>query len=69
MNEFECAGWLQVEEEAKAVFNCLCTFQNMVETEPNVAEQVRALRSLGVSRAQKNILEQLSPHLPEHGGD
>eukprot|EP00983_Pelagomonas_calceolata_P037052 1136164-Pelagomonas_calceolata.AAC.5 len=31
---------LQVEEEAKAVFNCLNTFENMVETDPSVAEQV-----------------------------
>jgi beta-catenin-like protein 1 len=29
-----------VEEEAKAVFNCLTTFQNMVEVEPQVAEQL-----------------------------
>jgi len=31
----------QVEEEAKAVFNCLNTFENMIETDPSVAEQVR----------------------------
>ncbi|GAX82009.1 hypothetical protein CEUSTIGMA_g9437.t1 [Chlamydomonas eustigma] len=30
----------KVEEEAKAVFNCLTTFQNMVEVEPKVAEQL-----------------------------
>jgi hypothetical protein len=30
----------QVDEEAKAVFNCMCTFENMVETDPSVAEQV-----------------------------
>uniref|UniRef100_A0A7S3R3A3 Beta-catenin-like protein 1 N-terminal domain-containing protein n=1 Tax=Dunaliella tertiolecta TaxID=3047 RepID=A0A7S3R3A3_DUNTE len=30
----------KVEEEAKAVFNCLNTFENMVETDPSVAEQV-----------------------------
>ena len=29
-----------MEDEAKAVFNCLATFQNMVEVKPELAEQL-----------------------------
>jgi len=35
---------LQVEEEARAVFNCLSTFENIVETDPSIAEQVGKVR-------------------------
>ncbi len=46
-----CVLWLncwQVEEEAKAVFNALNLFENLVEVDPQVADLVRcaALRTL-----------------------
>lgn len=42
---------VQVEDEAKAVFNCLAIFENLVEVEPAVGEQVGSKTRKGNGRS------------------
>ena len=50
-----------MDEEAKAVFNCLNTFVNMVETDPSVAEQVRCLKCT-LAIANTSLLTRVQVH-------